>query len=88
LTVNKRSTNISSIDGSISFIKIKYNGAKGSLIEYDLLEGLKDGSNYLWYINFTRRLNKLIDLTLSYEGRKTGNSNTIHVGRIQAKATF
>lgn len=88
LTVNRRSSNLSSIDGSISFVKIKYTGKIGSLIEYDLLEGLRDGSNYLWNINFTRRLNQLIDLTVSYEGRKTGNNNTIYVGRIQAKATF
>jgi len=37
---------------------------------------------------YTKRLAKNIDLTINYEGRKTGISPLINVGRAQVKATF
>ena len=88
LNINKRSANASNIDVNISFIKIKYEGEPNSLIAYDLLDGLKGGDNYLWSVHFTRRLSKLIDLIISYEGRKTGNNSVVNVARMEAKANF
>jgi hypothetical protein len=87
-TLNYRESKNGALDLSISTINIKYKGSNTSLIQYDILEGLQPGVNVLWMINYTRRLSKLIDLTLNYEGRKTGASAIINVGRIQAKATF
>ncbi len=88
LAFNRRSSNYSSFDLSFSFVDVAYQGSKTSLIQYDILESLQPGSNYLWSINYTRRLSKFIDLTFSYDGRKTGTSPIINVGRVQAKATF
>lgn len=88
LNINKRSANASNIDVNISFIKIKYEGEANSLIAYDLLDGLKGGDNYLWSVHFTRRLSKLIDLIVSYEGRKTGGNSVVNVARMEAKANF
>ncbi|MBK8700810.1 MAG: hypothetical protein IPN29_15205 [Saprospiraceae bacterium] len=85
---NFRRSSLSSIDVSLSYVDVNYTGKQGSLIEYDLLEGLKDGKNYLWSLNLTRRVSKMIDLNVGYEGRKTGSNAVIHVGRIQAKASF
>ncbi|MBC7884003.1 MAG: hypothetical protein H7X99_00910, partial [Saprospiraceae bacterium] len=77
-----------SLDCSVSFVSIKYSGKANSPIEYDLLEGLKNGKNYLWNVIYTKRLGKNIDLTINYEGRKTGISPLVNVGRAQVKATF
>ncbi len=88
LTYNLRAKNTSAFDLSFSFVDVVYVGSKGSLIQYDLLESLQPGSNYLWSLNFTRRISKFIDLTFTYEGRKTGTSDIINVGRMQAKASF
>ena len=85
---NLRQSQKSSMDASLSLFKIKYNGKSGSLIEYDLLEGLKNGQNYIWLVNYTRRISKLIDLIVTYEGRKTGTSPVIHTAKMQAKASF
>lgn len=77
-----------SLDQSFSFVNINFTGAANSPIEYDLLEGLKNGKNFLWNILYTRRLSGNLDLTLNYEGRKTGVLSPVHVGRMQIKATF
>ncbi len=81
-------TSKSSLRLNLSFVKIKYDGAQNSSIEFVMLQGLSDGNNYLWNIVFDRRLAKNIQLSISYEGRKTGDANTVHVGRAQVRATF
>jgi len=83
-----RKSNQYSIDMSLSFVKIKFNGLANSPIEYDMLEGLKNGTNYLWRVVYTKRMANNIDLTFNYEGRKTGISPVVNVGRAQLKATF
>ena len=71
-----------------SIVDVNYDGAPNSLIEYDLLDGLKNGKNYIWNFNITRRMAKNVDLNISYDGRKTGISPILHVARAQIKATF
>lgn len=88
LEFNWRQTSLFNIDAQVNFIKINYTGPENSTIEYDLLEGLKNGNNFVWSCQFTRRLAKSIDLTLQYEGRKPGTNPVIHVGQAQVKATF
>lgn len=83
-----RKANLYSLDMSLSYVNINFSGIANSPIEYDMLEGLKNGRNYLWNILYTKRIAKNIDLTINYEGRKTGISPTVNVGRAQVKATF
>ena len=81
-------TSKSSLRLNLSFVKIDYDGERNSSIEFVMLNGLRDGNNYLWNLVFDRRLAKNIQLSFSYEGRKTGNANVVHVGRAQVRATF
>ncbi|MFK7796110.1 MAG: hypothetical protein AB8E82_01570 [Aureispira sp.] len=54
-----------------------------------MTEGLQAGSNYLWNLSLTQALSRNIQLTFSYEGRKTGGAdNVVHVGRAEIRATF
>ncbi|MBK8516690.1 MAG: hypothetical protein IPL55_10535 [Saprospiraceae bacterium] len=84
----QRKANVYSFDASLSFVRINFTGIANSPIEYDMLEGLKNGRNYLWNIVYTKRIAKNIDLTINYEGRKTGISPVVNVGRAQIKASF
>jgi len=86
--VNFRQINKSSIDISLTYAKVNYNGPIGQSIEFDMLDGLRAGQNVLWNASYTRRLNGVLDLSLRYEGRKTGADSSIHIGRAQMKATF
>lgn len=85
---NLRQAAKSALDLSISYVNIAYDGPIGGSLEYDMLDGLRKGNNMLWNTNFTRRLNGTLDLTLSYEGRKTGVNPAIHIMRAQVKASF
>lgn len=87
-TATFRKASSSNLNFSLSFVNVKFNGEQNSTIEFDLLEGLKDGKNYIWNTLFTKRLSNSIDLNLSYEGRKTGDAPTVHIARAQIKATF
>lgn len=71
-----------------SLVDVDYNGSPDSPIEYDILQGLKDGKNYIWSSRFTKRLNTNLDVIFSYEGRKTGSIPIVHIARAQVKATF
>lgn len=73
---------------SVSYVNVTTDVAPNSPIEFDLLDGLKNGKNFIWNTLFTKRLSNNIDLNISYEGRKTGDAPTVHIARAQVKATF
>lgn len=83
-----RKASTESLDLSITYVGIDYDGAAGSVVEFEMLNGLQDGRNVLWDLSYIRRLGNNVDLSLSYEGRKSGDNPLINIGRAQVKATF
>ena len=77
-----------SINGELNFINNTFEGDSNSPVGYQLLEGLQPGKNLTWNLIAQKKLTKYLDLNLSYFGRKTETSNTIHTGNIQLKAYF
>ncbi len=77
-----------SIRSRLSFVNVRFDGERNTPLEFAILETLKDGKNYLWSLSLDRRLSKNILMSISYEGRKTGIANTVHIGRAQVRATF
>ncbi|MFO8054811.1 MAG: hypothetical protein R6U19_06570, partial [Bacteroidales bacterium] len=71
-----------------SFLNIKFPAANVNNLEYEMLEGFKDGKNFRWELSYQRRLLEYLQLNLQYEGRKTPAANIVHVGRIQLRAHF
>ena len=65
-----------------------FRGDENSPIAYQMLEGLKNGNNYVWNVVLQKKLTKTLDLNLLYAGRKSENSNTIHTGNVQIRANF
>lgn len=66
-----------------------YNIAKNlsdPTMEYLMLEGYKQGNNGLIQIQWQRTLNKLIQISLQYEGRIMQHSSMTHVGSITVRA--
>jgi len=86
LTYNKVSK--SEIRAGFSFVNIAYEGAANTPVQYAMLDGLQNGRNFLWNLTFERRIAKNVLMSISYEGRKTGENKTVHVGRANVRAAF
>lgn len=77
------------VRASFSVVQMAFDGDPTSSVGYTMTEGLQAGSNYLWNVSIAQSLSRSIQLTVSYEGRKTGEtSNVVHVGRAEIRANF
>jgi hypothetical protein len=86
MTYNQSAT--TSIRSEFSFVKIAFNGQANSPVGFAFLQGLQNGKNFIWNITLDRQVAKNIRVGITYEGRKTGQANLIHVGRAQVGAVF
>jgi len=69
-----------------TFSKIYYQGLINAPVSYTMLDGLKQGNNLLWYLNWQRKVGKGIELLMEYEGRKAGTDKVINTGRMSLRA--
>ncbi len=76
------------INGEFNYFSNNFIGNPNAPVSYQMLEGLQPGKNFTWRLLAQKKLTKFLDLNLSYFGRKTETSKTIHTGTIQLKAYF
>lgn len=77
-----------SISGEFNYIDNKFEGSSFSPVAYQMLEGLQPGTNFTWRLLFQKRITKYLDANLSYFGRKSETTKTVHTGSIQLRAYF
>jgi hypothetical protein len=77
-----------SINGEFNYFSNDFVGNSNTPVSYQMLEGLQPGKNFTWSLLAQKKLTKFLDLNLSYFGRKTETSKTIHTGTVQLKAYF
>lgn len=78
----------SAINGELNYFSNRFNGNPNTPVAYQMLEGLQPGKNFTWSLLAQKKLTTFLDLNLSYFGRKTESSKTIHTGTVQLKAYF
>jgi len=79
----------STLNLSGSYISIAYGpGKTNSPVGYAMLEGLQRGDNILWSATYDRKLGANVQMSMNYEGRKTGESDVVHIGRVHVRAVF
>ncbi|MFT3844187.1 MAG: hypothetical protein QM725_03980 [Lacibacter sp.] len=78
----------STINGRFQFSKINFTGVTNSTVAFIMLDALLPGKNYLWSLNFSRRLSNNMKIDFQYEGRKPGTAKTVHTGSVGVSALF
>lgn len=77
-----------SISGEFNYIFNQFEGNPFSPVAYQMLQGLQPEKNYTWTLLAQKKLTEYLDLNLSYFGRKSEGSRTIHTGSVQLRAYF
>lgn len=82
----------SSVSARFTFNNISFHkpdfAVSNPNVEYIMMDGLLPGQNFLWSLEFTKRLFGNVELNFQYEGRKPAGSKTVHVGRAAIRALF
>lgn len=73
---------------NFSYISIDFNGDQNSTLAFEMLEGLRDGNNVTWGLNWQKNLSNSLQLNINYNGRKSDGLRTIHTGGMQVRAFF
>ena len=77
-----------SLTAQFNYIQIRYPSTTNNSLAYEMLDGLQPGKNITWSAGFQRNLGKNLQLTLSYNGRKSENAKAVHQGNVQVRAFF
>lgn len=81
--LNKGSLNLKA-----NYIRIAYNGSQNTSLAFEMLEALKIGQNVTWGASYQRNLSNNLQLSITYDGRKSEGTKTIHIGGAQVRAYF
>ncbi|MFM2385920.1 MAG: hypothetical protein RL660_677 [Bacteroidota bacterium] len=80
--------NRGTIELKSTYSNIYFEGAGNTSVAFIMLDGLTAGRNYLWSASLDKRIGKGFEISLSYDGRKTGINQVVHTGRASARAIF
>ncbi len=73
---------------SIESIDVSYSEPVNGAIAFEMLQGFMPGKNYTWIVNYQRNLMNNLQLNIVYNGRKSKDSDIIHIGSVQLRAFF
>lgn len=78
--------NLGTLQARGTYANIAYPHPVNTPLAFIMLDALQPGSNWLWYLNWERRISKGMEISLEYEGRKAAGTNTVHTGRMSIRA--
>lgn len=76
------------ISARLSYVNLTYDGSQNTSVAYAILEGLQSGNNIVWNVSLERMMKNDLQLTLSYDGRKSEESRMIHLGSVTLRYLF
>ena len=77
-----------SFKSDIKYVNIKFDGSENSLLNYELMEGLSVGSNFVWTLNYRQILKNNLQINMQYSGRTSETSKVKHIGNLGVTAYF
>ena len=84
----KLSENDFMLQSHVKFININAILNNNSILNYELMEGLSKGRNFIWGIKLQKILKNSLHINLIYDGRKSKTSGAKHVGNIGVTSFF
>jgi hypothetical protein len=72
----------------VDYINNNFSGQEQSPVAFEMLNGLRPGSNTVWRTGIQKTINNYLQFSLQYEGRTAPGRPTIHLGSLQVKALF
>lgn len=76
------------ITGEFNYIKNDFTGSAFTPVAYQMMEGLQPDNNFTWSVFLQKKITDFLDLNLTYFGRKSDNTSTVHTGNVQLRAYF
>ena len=77
-----------SLNGSLKYVYFDFNGTALSAVGYEMLEGLRPGTNWTWNLSFQKIIGKNLKLSLNYGGRLMQGQAAVHTGGMELRANF
>jgi len=77
-----------SIQSAFNILNNNFEGNSNSPVAYQMLKGLQPGTNFTWSALLQKQISNYLDFNLSYFGRKSETTKTIHTGSVQLKINF
>lgn len=77
-----------SLQANFNVVNISYNGLDNSSVGFEMLNGLRTGTNLTWTLFIQRKLSQNLQMSVNYNARKSENNKAIHNGGVQVRAFF
>lgn len=77
-----------SFNGALKYVYFDFNGTALSAVGYEMLEGLRPGTNWTWNLSYQKILGKNLQLSLNYGGRLMQGQTAVHTGAMELRAYF
>ena len=81
--MNKGSLNLKA-----DYIQIQFNGTQNTSLAFEMLDALKIGQNITWGATYQRTLSNNLQISITYDGRKSDGTKIVHVGGASVRAYF
>lgn len=89
-TIKYSKANNYNLTAQINYTSVGYNDSsfRNEQLQFDMLQGLQVGNNYVWNVGIDKTFAKLLQVSVIYDGRKTGANKVVNSGRLQVRAIF
>ena len=77
-----------SVIAKFNFIGITFNSPQNTPVAFEMLNALKTGNNLTWNINYQQNLSNNLQISITYDGRKSTGNKMVHIGGAQVRAFF
>ena len=66
----------------------KSTDTKSSPVQFEMLEGLQVGTNYMWQLRYQQTFKNNLQANISYDGRSSPGTPVVHTAGVQVQLMF